>query len=136
VVALRAGEQFQANCEVGGRLGGPLVGQDWFLKAKICASQESKPNCVAWLYINEGLWPLYYSGRLPSNHGHKQDSQCTYEATMGSFANPLLPCKSNKYYIFQVCVALFTQHAKGMLRIVLASVACLASPNFLILLYK
>ena len=75
---------------------------------------------------------------------YEKDRQCTYNLKWGPFTKPLLPWKSNKYYIFLcvcVCVCVrgrvgvclrvcsLTQHVKRMRRAILSSVASLVPPN-------
>ena len=44
----------------------------------------------------------------------QHDRQCTYNVTLGALTKPLLPCKSNKYYIFSVCVCACVHVGEGM----------------------
>ena len=55
---------------------------------------------------------------------------------VGAFAKPLLPWKSNNYYIVWVCVALVIPSVKRMRRFMLSSVAYLAPPYFSTLSHK
>jgi hypothetical protein len=60
----------------------------------------------------------------------QQERQCTYNATLRHIRVPNVSAESSITHSECVSVALRIQHAKHTRRIILATVACLASPYF------
>jgi hypothetical protein len=69
-------------------------------------------------------------------HFRNQDRQCTYKRTIKTRSCNHCCRGINKHYIFCVSVALITQHAKRMHRVVLSLVACPALQHFPTLSHK
>jgi len=77
-----------------------------------------------------------YKTQTPRNYPEEsmqQDKQCTYNVTLRRVRVTVVPMeKQSVLHILCVCVcvALLSQHVKGLRLVILSSVACLTVPYF------
>ena len=98
----------------GSRCGWPTANLTWLWQARVVAHNESteKPQ-LSWKtffsiwHWQNCKWMVLVDG---NNHQHSPARRATYVSTLhwGAFAKTSMPCKSDMYYIFWVCVCNFT----------------------------